>query len=520
MSTANELWRKKESPLWLLLASRSCAQYPTSENINNERVREYVDQFSSSKLPDLKDIDYLEKLHLGHKELFGLFASEALSYYSVLYNRQAKPYDDYTAELVAQYDKAYEPEKVVGLKNYQINENPQVICNMIVAVAIATIRDMSLVEDLHRQGKLNDEEHEFALSEINDRMSRVGINGVDKLLESRPELDDFLRHDTREINIGHIAGQLKHTTKTRAACYNVRGIHLHNFSFGKEALTDLRRQLFGKEFVELEESKDSFMIRRIDDVPPLSEETRKKASSDYKRNAFSSPHEYNQFLIHDGIAINHPNRNTYAESVREALKEKKDGPKAEIIPQGTKIEGDIIDITDQNSEPAEHNAALLPAVVKKDDDKSKAPNTDHIEEAEVVEFTETPADPDKKNEVIEVMAEADEPKAKPDTSDSKDTPAPSKSKSVGKITALGGAAALAGLLLSGKSEHRDDSSEPSELRRSHSQKEHHNGGKKLAITAAATVTIGGVILLTRKPEVLYKPLKEMIEKLSGGIGRA
>ena len=89
------------------------------------------------------------------------------------------------------------------------------------------------------------------------------------------------------------------------------------------------------------------------------------------------------------------------------------------------------------------------------------------------------------------------------------------------MATLGGAATMAGLLLSGRSDQQapstDDKSANAEPVQSKKSKKHYL--KPLAFAAAATVTVGGAIMWSKQPKALYEPLKELLEKVIGSGGR-
>lgn len=97
-----------------------------------------------------------------------------------------------------------------------------------------------------------------------------------------------------------------------------------------------------------------------------------------------------------------------------------------------------------------------------------------------------------------------------------------KLSNMGAATAtLGGAVAMAGLLLSSRGDKQapsnDDKSANAEPVRSEKSPKHYL--KPLAFAAAATVTVGGAIMWSKQPKALYEPLKELLEKLIGSGGR-
>ncbi|MBN8669497.1 MAG: hypothetical protein J0L80_02350 [Chitinophagales bacterium] len=525
MATASELWRERESPLWLLLVSRSKAQHPSRHHIAYDDVVVYVSQFSQGLLPDIKDHKFLDKIHAGHQEFLNLLAKEAESYYRVFYDQHADPYDSYTIELVNQFNAAYAPLHTMKLYDWQIYENPQVVGNMMIAIAMAAIRDMALVEELARKGELNKEEHDFALKEINSCMDRVGINGVDRLFESKPELEEFIQHDIRVIKVGHMTGQAWNAEKTRAAAYNVEKLRCAQFNSSAWILSRVRQDIIDPRFKALGTEKDHQIAVHVHELTEPSDEERsrhisngkikglnssttlgdlKNISKNMSEYFFHDKDKFANFLIHDGIAINHPQRNTYAAKIRHQMKEVKQ-PKFKVVHPEEKL--DAVDAT-----PKDENTTN--ALVLASEPKPTLPqrNTANIEDAEIIEETQNPVDPKKKDEVVDAEIIDDGGHSIADASKNAKPP----TNAATKVATLVGAAALAGLAFSGTtSNHKDGSRD----RSSESRTNKRNPLKPIAFATATVVAVGGAIMWSKKPEFLHKPLKELIEKVLYGIAR-
>lgn len=480
MQDAYDFWKNKQSPLWLLMTSRSEAG-----DRSFIQLVEYLDQFSNDRIEPFDSPTFMEGIQRRQKDFLKILKQEAVHYHAVFHNQYGSDYDAYTQEILRQVEKIYGKEKIGELRNHEVTHD--MVGNMAVAIAMNAIADMALVEYLHRRGDLKDQERQSGLNEINQRLDWIGLNGVDKLFESKPELERFIESDTTIIPI---RGENDYT---RAAYYNrkkrdisekkLSGVFMH-------PLTELRQIIIGKDFSKLEEEKNHYIQVHVHNIPEPTPETRKKYAKlgaskepvDFAAKSLvmaliseNDKDEYFKFLLHDGLAINHPQRDTYAASLRQHMQQAAKGtsPSAKVI----------------GSRSKDHNPPLL-------EDKwgKNAPL----------------GDKDSTSSSSDISPEQGAKHKSPEKSKGDDKTNESAGAGA-KIATIGGAAAVGLLLATGRDKDKTEDNE----------KQKTNKGKALrfaALASAAAVSVGGAIMWSKKPEFLYKPMRDFFNSL--GFGRA
>ena len=527
--SAYKLWQEKHSPLWLLQASRSCAQYPNRENIAPEDVDLYLRQFAFPISADLRNDDLLGHMHPGHKELFTFIAQNTSDYNQVFKGA-------YGVELLHQAAEVFGNHAVESLN--PDNLQPRTIHNLIVGLSIAVIRDMSIIEHAHSTGEIKPAEYNFALNDINKRMNRLGVNGVDRLFESRPELENFVAHDTTIIDVQHIVTERSTTRKTRAACYNARN-DFKGFSFEENSLTRLRQNVISPAFASRADDFSKNLLIHIHDVEAPNPQIREKykgcgivlggsendtsekqlhilhtIAEDMKHERFESFNEYMNFLIYDGIAINSPDRNKFLDNLPMKMSSivNEDGIHLDHVSNPNKKQNDQLpkptlllpEPTGLQPLPTEPNQ-----ISSKISSDPKAPESRKSENI----APKTKAEPKSSDGIIEKQKDLDDE----DNSDKKSGDK-KKAAFAAKATAIGGTAAAIGLLLSEKrSTSSDNSPIDSDTTSNAPPKEDHSLAKKFAFAAASTVAIGGVIAWSRKPKFLYEPLQKLMKTITKSI---
>lgn len=484
-------WRDKSNPLWLLNLSRTVVGEPDSRKSEFPELATYVGQFSTGHVQNFDDPKFMDHIPPSHKDFFDILKKEALAYYNAFHTSEKE--NVYAQELIAQISKIYGPKAVNQfIMNQDIME--AAIGNMVVAIAINAIADTALVEYLHLHGVLNDEEKRAGLAEINQRLDRAGINGIDRLFEARPELERFVEHDIKVIDAAHISGiALKEIT--RAACYN-QLMSSPSISQFPELITTARQQIISPIFAGIEGEKDHYIMVHVHDLTPPADDARRKyaqfavlngrgTKADHKKKkeiadkidgeiAKGNRSSYGDAMLtvlYDGIAVNHPQRDRYAAALRNRI-------------NGI-VEGELID---QDDTPLLGDA----------DQKGKG--------SHVKRLTANGHDDPEKSK--------DQHKKKEDFGHStEEATGRDKSSNVGAaIATIGGTAAVGLLLASGKD--KDGNGKEGE------EKEKSKGRalKFAALAGAAAVAVGGLIMWTKKPEFLYKPMKDLFRNL--GFGRA
>lgn len=493
MGKAFNIWKKEANPLWLLLASMSEAGRSNLAKADLGVVNKYVEHFSSDSIPSLEDPQFRIKLGIDNSEFFSFIHREGVAYHSVFHS----PYGEhnlYTQELIDQVGAAYGRDTVNQIYNHHIT--PEIAGNLMVAAAMSAVREMALVEYLHQSGELSDPEREFALRAVNNRMDRIGLNGIDRLFESRPEIERFVENDTKIINVGHFVGREERDEMTRAACYRAE---MEKCKLFPNNITGVRQKIIGKDFPELENAKNYYVGIHVHDLPEPTKETRRKfkgygiatgkgeAVDDVKHAAMLDQillamnkgdtkqyEEYIGFLLHDGIGINHPDRDHYANDLRYRMEHP-----------------DIIDVE---------------VIDKREARKLPRKNTPLLGD-----------DSGKKQSHVERLSSRDDAKGEDSHKKKEDGGTPAGGAADGRdkgsntgaaIATIGGAAAV-GLLLASGDKNKDG------------EDKEKNKGKALkfaALAGAAAVAVGGLIMWTKKPEFLYKPMKDLFRNL--GFGRA
>lgn len=557
-SVAYSLWEKREDPRWLLRASRSYAQYPTANNIAPEQVDLYLRQFSYDLSDNIRDPEFIGKIHLGHRDFLAHFAEDAKRYQWVFK-------DAYCIELLQQAKGACGGNQLDYLTLGHLE--PNVVGNLMTYLLITAVRDMSVAEYSHRRGEISEEEHASALRDINIRMDRIGINGIDRLFEARPELENFLKSDTTVINVGHLPGEFHISKKTRAACYNLGVDSLQRSSTASRLITALREDVidpnfhgraeqFRKDLLihthDLQEPSPEARARydgcgvvlggERDDLSPHHLKMLKGNGKDVSQGNLHSLDEYMNFLIHDGIAINYPHKEKFIADLRAKMAGIIDVGEAATVGEAKPLHAPLTHehmekplvppaLTDMSGEPSPiaggsdtvlhgepakvdgsgHNGNIEdtttlneePARLGQEDQKnSSAEAKGDLKRQDI----ETP--PPKHHDQVEDVAILRE---ETNSDDGK------KGATGAKIAALGGAVAAFGVLLAGRSKSESASA----------SKESHGGesdrpeesassiGKKIAFGVATTVAVGGAVAWARKPEFLYKPLQKLFVLLGG-----
>lgn len=470
MRNARDLWREKV-PYWLVKASRSCALYPTKTHIDLPHLEHYIQQFSQKNAITLNE-HALASLHPGHHTLFRFFADDAVDLHNVFSSA-------YATELLQQARAAWGHEAFTSLNAETLTRSH--IEALMNAHLKSAVRDLSVLEHHHLTGTIDAEAYDYGVRSVSSRMDRAGVNGIDRLLHARPELDEFLKNDSTVINVGHFPLSTPAMTKTRAASYNTAQNTLRGFSFEDKELTRLREDVISPTFGARKKQLSEYLSNHIVDVPKPTASTRHK----YAPYGHLQPNEtgntpvtdallhvipkgdmqelqnYYGFLIHDGIALNHEAQfNVHAPS-----KPKKP-----------------IDVDAMVIEPQKPSKSHTPEV-------AAAPL---VLEHHATSSITKPAD-DKS---------IDSP------SQSLEQTAPATSH-VAKVAALGGAASALGLLLTSKKDPARD--EHSSDEKDHAKKS--QALKRTAFAVSTTVSLGGIVAWSRKPDFLYKRLREVMDKL-------
>ncbi len=497
---AFEAWRGKEDPRWLLSLSQSEIGGKGVGHADFSRLTKYIEQFASRDLPSVDSPKFLEKFDSGHHEFLSMLKKEAAAYHAVFNSEPSPKPDVYSAELISQVKHAYGAKTVKSIEGKSLNA--ETAGNLMVAAAIAAIRDMALVEQLHKFGKIDEVERKFGLDEINQRMNKAGINGIDSLFAARPELERFIERDTTVIDVSHLPGHAKNDKMTRAAFYNKDKSHAKGFppssglSVFVHPLTLLRENAIGTDFPELEKKKDTYIAAHAKEVSPLSSEIAKKfaafrdkgdpidfahpdtikpiAAAADKGN-YLARDEYVQFLLHEGVAINHPDSGKYADSLR--------------LRKSGIIEGDV---TDAKLAQVVTESRLSDASGTRRDTPINAKRSQHTPRATDV----TDVELDSKTGKYSAKAQPKE--------EDKNTAA--------KIATLGGATAVGLLMATGRNKDKESGTDEK-------PKSNHNVTRFVALATAAAISVGGAVMWSRKPEFLYKPTKNLINSLSGGLSK-
>lgn len=513
-----KLWNEKD-PRWLLGTIRGLApdRYFTG-------LYEYIAVFARGELPDLRTAGFAGELHLHNTKLLGFLQEEAQKYHWVFDSND----NAYTEELIKQV-REHLPHLDIPRSS-----SPQ---NLLCAVVVSVMRDLSLVEDLHRTDKINDEEHDFALREIGARMDRAGLNGLGKMLAARPELHEFLASDTRTMDARHIrptSNVLKE--RTRAACYaQLASNQLDDRPDDALFEHDLEK-VISKDFPQLVKDKNA-QINFCSNVTPneepsaeerrifagkailpsaeemQSEQWREKASA-LTSLALGSGSETQKalaladFLLYDGIAANHPERETYAAKLRDRM-----GMEGEVVSESVEIARPEIEAGASGRPVAGEDvedAVIVESPTGKEIEAAGA-GKDDVADVEVVEEPAAPsaksADNDqgskaKKGDVVDAEIIEEKEEKAPEAAGEK------KAGSGPKIATISAGATAVGLLMSAGSGKGTDGNSK--------EKDNHRALKFAAAAAALAVAAGGAILWSRKPEALYKPLSNLS---LGGHGR-
>jgi hypothetical protein len=377
---AFDAWMSKQSPEWLMLASQSDAYghynkddpRPSSRRdtrTHYPNANKYVGAYSSVKLPDFAAknfIAYFNNYEEDSTNAKGLYDPESLlsllqregEYYFKAFALPGTSKNPYTQELIKQIEETY-GETTLGRYKWDadyINVNG----NMYVALAVAAIRDTALTNYLHRKGEITDIEKKASLDHINERMDRIGLNGVDLLLESRPDLIKVIEQDERKLK-GDDVYSFVSGLESRSQFYKTkvkeaeRDAETQKSASSIDTLTRYRTALIGKGYDDLQQKKHHHMLVHVHDLPPLQDKERAvfeqylrvtpdaKITEDHpdlqynkKKLEFISSlkrgnnedryYDYLNAYIQDGLAINHPQRETFVASLRERMKASEPDP--------------------------------------------------------------------------------------------------------------------------------------------------------------------------------------------------
>ncbi len=492
-------WQEKSDPRWLLELSRSVVGEPDHRPMQDTAIENYIRQFSSTQIPPFDSPEFMEHVDPKHRGFFEILKKEALAYYGAFHTPDKK--NIYAQELIDQVQKIHGPGPVNKFI-YNQDSMHHAVGNMVVTVAVNAIRDMALVEYLHLTGGLTDAEKEAGLTEINNRMSRVGINGIDKLFESKPDFEQFLANDTFSSVETKRPGSALTDTWTRAALYNHQMEKSKNLS--DESKTEHKERVIHENFPGVEEEKNHYIQVHVKEIPQLDPAVRKKYSplslaaekappdyfkkhkkvldeitADRKKHDDTSTVTARQAALRDGLALNHPLRDKYAESLRNRMKG---------IAGSDVIDVEIIDPKETRQLPGKGKLLL---------EGGEEGRGSHVKRL-LGYGSGSDQDTHKKKE--------DGGHSNEGTAGNHDKPS-----NVGAaIATIGGTAAVGLLLASGKGK---DGREGEDKEKSKS-----GALKFAALAGAAAVAVGGLIMWTKKPEFLYKPMQDLFRNL--GFGRA
>lgn len=502
MRELSKKWQEKSDPRWLLELSRSVVGEPDHRPIQDAAIENYIRQFSSPRIPHFDSPEFIEYVDVDakHKGFFEILKKEALAYYGAFHTPDKK--NVYAQEVIEQVQKIYGPGPV---NKYIYNQDSMhhAVGNMVVAIAINAIRDMALVEYMHLTGELTDAEKDAGLTEINNRMSRVGINGINKMFEVNPAFEQFIANDTFSSIETKRPGSALTDKWTRAAFYNHQMEQSRNLS--DESQTQYKERVIHDDFPAVEEEKNHYIAVHVKEVPPLDPALRKKYSplsmirekaqpdyfkkhqkvldeiyADRKKHDDTSTVNARRAALRDGLALNHPLREKYAETLRNRMKG---------IASSDIIDVEIIDPKETRQLPGKGKLLL---------EGGEEGRGSHVKRL-LGYGSGSDQDPHKKKE---------------DGGHSTEGVAgnPDKPSNVGAaIATIGGTAAVGLLLASGNKDKDGKDGEDKE-------KSKGRALKFAALAGSAAVAVGGLIMWTKKPEFLYKPMQDLFRNL--GFGRA
>ncbi len=135
---------------------------------------------------------YPEGVALAH--VFGNFAAETRMGKELAEKlmKQGIPIDSPPPELRSVWDKYKSTEEL---------EFDDLSGRMYVYAAFETIRMQSLLKLAHDTGKIDEATFRDSLIDINRQMDSIGLNGIDRMLAARPELETIIENDKRPITI-------------------------------------------------------------------------------------------------------------------------------------------------------------------------------------------------------------------------------------------------------------------------------------------------------------------------------
>jgi hypothetical protein len=356
---AYKYWQSKESPEWLLLTSQSEMygkrdvdrpelEFRTDTRANTDTAQAYARAFSSEPLlgiqnkfgPNFRGAVFIERLPKTQRNFFEILKKEAF-YYSKTFWKPGGEFGHYHEEVLKQAEDAFGKHSVSYYRDARSIPTDDTT-NMVVALAVAYTRDMSLINHLHRKNEITDAEKKFALDEINNRMDRIGLNGVDLLFESMPELSKFMEENDREFIPADSIG----VSKEKYSTYYKREVKPREDK-ADGVLSSARSNLMGQGFSELQHEKNMFILTHVIDLPPLDDKKREEFMP-YQKIVDDSPetsayrtarskfvvkllsqgdpdrkdfYHFVNAIIQDGPAVNHPKRDTFAKDLRERIKQ-------------------------------------------------------------------------------------------------------------------------------------------------------------------------------------------------------
>ena len=134
----------------------------------------------------------------------------------------------------------------------------------VMAVTIVrTIKEHAFVEFLHREGQISDADYQTINAGITAGLDALGINGLEKLLQARPDLEELLRSNQEEIEIfdpKRSTSEVRKYKKVKRGEYYTKELAEIEASSAspdkkQEQINGLREKAMGKQYIAATNNK-------------------------------------------------------------------------------------------------------------------------------------------------------------------------------------------------------------------------------------------------------------------------
>ncbi len=96
-----------------------------------------------------------------------------------------------------------------NFQKYAEDDAHEGLARVISVAVFKSIREFGFVEFLHRENQMSDADYQIAVDGISAKLDGVGVNGLERLLKARPDLEEILKSDEGQIEVATSTGYSK-----------------------------------------------------------------------------------------------------------------------------------------------------------------------------------------------------------------------------------------------------------------------------------------------------------------------